>query len=214
MRASKSVYHPNGDANTFKTVEETLDALKPYSGFLPYIVNLTDPNADRVLFWDDSAGSGAWLAFSGLTITGTTLAVDTATTSAAGVLTLATAAEYQAKTTGAKSLTPEKVWDGAAYTALTDGASISVDMSLGWNFSVTIGGNRTLSNPTNAKPGQSGCFKITASGATRTIDRGANYLTTSVSFPVSIASGNICYIFYFVDTSSRIIVTAAINNPT
>lgn len=36
--------------------------------------NLTDPNADRILFWDDSAGAVTWLtAGSGLTITDTTI---------------------------------------------------------------------------------------------------------------------------------------------
>jgi hypothetical protein len=36
--------------------------------------NLTDPNADRVMFWDDSAGVVTWLTMgTGLTITGTTL---------------------------------------------------------------------------------------------------------------------------------------------
>lgn len=37
--------------------------------------NLSDPNADRIAFWDDSAGSVTWLtAGSGLTITDTTIA--------------------------------------------------------------------------------------------------------------------------------------------
>lgn len=36
--------------------------------------NLTDPNADRILFWDDSAGAVTWLtAGTGLTITDTTI---------------------------------------------------------------------------------------------------------------------------------------------
>lgn len=36
--------------------------------------SLTDPNADRILFWDDSAGSMAWLeAGTGLSISGTTI---------------------------------------------------------------------------------------------------------------------------------------------
>lgn len=36
--------------------------------------SLTDPNADRILFWDDSAGAVTWLtAGTGLSITGTTL---------------------------------------------------------------------------------------------------------------------------------------------
>ncbi len=37
-------------------------------------VALTDPNADRLSFWDDSAGAWAWLTLgTGLTITGTTI---------------------------------------------------------------------------------------------------------------------------------------------
>lgn len=36
--------------------------------------SLSDPNADRIMFWDDSAGAVTWLtAGSGLTITGTTI---------------------------------------------------------------------------------------------------------------------------------------------
>lgn len=36
--------------------------------------SLTDPNADRIMFWDDSAGAVTWLeAGSGLSITGTTI---------------------------------------------------------------------------------------------------------------------------------------------
>jgi hypothetical protein len=38
--------------------------------------SLTDPNADRIMFWDDSAGGVTWLEVgSGLTLTGTTLTV-------------------------------------------------------------------------------------------------------------------------------------------
>ncbi len=42
--------------------------------------NLVDPNADRILFWDDSAGSVAFLtAGTGLTISGTTITGNTGT---------------------------------------------------------------------------------------------------------------------------------------
>lgn len=42
---------------------------------LTSISALTDPNADRILFWDDSEGAYKWLAVgSGLTLSGTTLA--------------------------------------------------------------------------------------------------------------------------------------------
>lgn len=41
--------------------------------------SLTDPNADRIMFWDDSAGVVTWLEASiGLTLSGTTLEVSTA----------------------------------------------------------------------------------------------------------------------------------------
>src|SRR3990167_1503705 len=41
--------------------------------------SLTDPNADRILFWDDSAGVMTWLAADGtnLVITATTLDIGT-----------------------------------------------------------------------------------------------------------------------------------------
>jgi hypothetical protein len=38
---------------------------------------LSDPNADKVAFWDDSASAMAWLTLSGLGISGTTMSVDT-----------------------------------------------------------------------------------------------------------------------------------------
>lgn len=42
------------------------------------IEDLTDPNGDRILFWDDSAGKTEWLTVgSNLTLSGTTLSADT-----------------------------------------------------------------------------------------------------------------------------------------
>lgn len=44
------------------------------------VLTLADPNADRIVFWDDSADSAAWLALgSHLSISGTTLSVTTGT---------------------------------------------------------------------------------------------------------------------------------------
>ena len=59
---------------------------------------LADPNADRLLFWDDSAGASAWLTPSGLSISGTTLSVDQATETAKGAVELATSTEMSAET--------------------------------------------------------------------------------------------------------------------
>jgi len=49
--------------------------------------SLTDPNADRIAFWDDSDGSFNWLGLGGgLSISGTNLVISDATTSASGFM--------------------------------------------------------------------------------------------------------------------------------
>jgi len=49
------------------------------------IQNLVDPNADRILFWDDSAGATAWgTAGTGLSISGTTISNSGVTSAVAG----------------------------------------------------------------------------------------------------------------------------------
>lgn len=79
----------NGTNNTITNVSLTTGV----TGILPLAnggtgANLTDPNADRIMFWDDSAGATAYLtAGSGLNITGTTLtatAVQDATYTSSG----------------------------------------------------------------------------------------------------------------------------------
>lgn len=59
-------------------------------------------------------------------------------------------------------------------TALTDATNIAMDMSLNNFFSVTLGGNRTLDNPTNIVAGQSGSIFITQDGTgSRTLAYGS-----------------------------------------
>lgn len=87
--------------------------------------------------------------------------------------------------------------------ALTDGASIAVDASLGNNFKVTLGGNRALANPTNLADGQVINIRVKqdATGS-RTLTYGSKYkwpsgvaptLTTTAS-RVDLISG-----VYFAD---------------
>ena len=49
-------------------------------------------------------------------------------------------------------------------TALSDGATIATDCSLGNVFTVTLGGNRTLSNPTNIAAGATYIWVVTQDG--------------------------------------------------
>ena len=52
----------------------------------------------------------------------------------------------------------------AHITTLTDATSISVDFDTAQNFTVTLGGNRTLENPSNIDPGQTGSIFVAQDG--------------------------------------------------
>lgn len=59
---------------------------------------------------------------------------------------------------------------------LTDAASIALDLATGNNFTVTLAGNRTLENPTNAVAGQTGQMYVIQDGTgSRTLAFGSNY---------------------------------------
>lgn len=80
------------------------------------IDKLADPNADRILFWDDSAGTYAYLALgTGLSISGTTLngaspyTLPQATESAVGGVELATPTETLTGTDNTRAVTPAGV---------------------------------------------------------------------------------------------------------
>src|SRR5262249_5830539 len=63
-----------------------------------------------------------------------------------------------------------------AVVSLTDAATIAVDASLGNDFRVTIGGNRTLGNPGNPVDGQKIIFQITQGhGGPFTVTWGTGY---------------------------------------
>ena len=93
-----------------------------------------------------------------------------------------------------------------AVTALTDGATITPDFALANNFSVTLGGNRTLANPTNLTVGQSGVIKVTqdATGS-RTLAYGANWDFAGGTAPTLTTTANAVDILaYYVDGASNI----------
>jgi len=87
--------------------------------------------------------------------------------------------------TAARQVLGEKVF------ALTDAATITVDASKGNNFRVTLGGNRTLANPTNLIDGQVINFRIIQDGTgSRTLAYGSNYKFPGGTAPVlSTAAG-------------------------
>jgi len=65
---------------------------------------------------------------------------------------------------------------GRAAVALTDAATIATDCALGNLFTVTLGGNRTLGNPTNGVPGARYTWVLTQDGTgSRTITLGNQF---------------------------------------
>ena len=91
-------------------------------------------------------------------------------------------------------------------TTLTDGATITPDFAVNNSFTVTLGGNRTLANPTNLVAGQSGVFIINQDGTGgRTLAYGSNYDFGGGTAPTLTTTANAQdMIAYFVVSSSRI----------
>lgn len=93
-----------------------------------------------------------------------------------------------------------------AIVALTDGATITPDFSLGNNYSVTLAGNRTLANPTNLVAGQTGSIFITqdATGS-RTLAYGSSWKFAGGVVPtLSTGANAVDRIDYTVRTTSSI----------
>lgn len=156
-------------------------------------------------------------------------ASDTAT----GVVELATDAETQTGTDTARAITPANLtakeatvahWrantadrilttdiinSAMAEVALTDAATIAWDMSTGFDFTVTLGGNRTLGNPTNTVVGRRGRIRVVQDGTgSRTLTKSANHKTAGgAALTLSTAAGSVDYIDYDCRSSTDIRLT-------
>ena len=131
-----------------------------------------------------------------------------ATVSIAGILEIATTAEMRNKSSN-KITTPATLKNAAEVVTLSDGANIALNMDIGFNFVVTLAGNRTLDNPTNNDPGQSGFIKVIQDGTgSRTLAYGSEYKFTGGVDPIlSTAANAIDYLFYTVVTATQILIT-------
>jgi len=91
-------------------------------------------------------------------------------------------------------------------SALSDGATITPDFAVANNFSVTLGGNRTLANPTNLTAGQSGVIVITQDGTgSRTLAYGSNFKFPGGTAPtLTTTASAVDVLAYYVESASRI----------
>jgi hypothetical protein len=127
-----------------------------------------------------------------------------------GVVSVATAGTDYAGISTAQSFTAGQ---RGAVSALTDGATITPNFALANNFSLTIGGNQTLANPTNLVAGQSGVILITQDGTgSRTLAYGSNWKFSNATAPtLSTAPAAVDALVYYVNSTSAI-TTSLINN--
>lgn len=109
-----------------------------------------------------------------------------AATAGGAVLTTATAASAAAQTaTASGAITP-------AVVSLTDAPTVVVDASLGNDFRLTVGGNRTMATPTNPANGEQIIFQVTqgpGSPFTLTWDSGYEFSADLPQPTLSTAAG-------------------------
>lgn len=102
----------------------------------------------------------------------------------------------------------------SAFTALTDGANIAVDWdTAAANFSLTLGGNRTLDNPTNGKPGTWRTIVVTQDGTgSRTLAYGNQYKFPGGTEPVlTTAAASVDVLSILCVTSTNFFVFSALD---
>lgn len=113
------------------------------------------------------------------------------------VANVGTSAQWRANTTG-KHLTTDQVWGAGAEVTLTDAATIAVDMSTFINAKVTLGGNRTLGQPSNTKVGQSGFIRIIQDGTgSRTLAYHADWKFEGGADPVLTTTASATDILFY-----------------
>lgn len=93
-----------------------------------------------------------------------------------------------------------------AITTLTDSATITPDFGPANNFTVTLGGNRTLANPTNLVAGQCGSIFVVQDGTgSRTLAYGSSWdFMTGTAPTLSTAANAVDRIDYIVRSSTSI----------
>jgi len=100
-----------------------------------------------------------------------------------------------------------------AVTALTDASTITPNFANSNNFSVTLGGNRTLANPSNIVAGQSGIIVITQdSTGSRTLAFGSYWKFAGGTAPtLSTAANAVDVLAYYTNTTTTITATLISN---
>ena len=118
---------------------------------------------------------------------------------------IAAVATVRAGTSAADTLGVKNTLDAHAPVALTDAATITVDLAAGIVFALTLGGNRTLGAPANQIAGRSGLIlvKQDATGS-RTLSFAADWKFLGGAPDLSTAAGAVDVIAWYVEASGTV----------
>lgn len=171
-----------------------LDGNNTYSGTSTFTNTVTLP-----------AGTVTGSEIASSTITNTNLATSSVNFNTINSSAISTTSQFLNDTSNLL-LQTDKVWGAAAFTALTDASTVAVDLSTGINFTLTIGGNRTLGNPSNTKAGQCGIIVITqGGGGSNTLAYSSNWkFPGGIAPTLSTAASAVDTLFYTVIDSTHI----------
>ena len=97
--------------------------------------------------------------------------------------------------------------------ALTSASTITPDFAASNNFSVTLGTNATLANPSNLTAGQSGVIAITQDGTgSRTLAYGSKFKFAGGTAPtLTTTASAVDILTYYVESTSRITAQVLLN---
>ena len=98
-------------------------------------------------------------------------------------------------------------------TTLTDGATVTPDFAASNNYTLTLGGNRTIANPTNLTAGQSGSIFLVQDGTgSRTAAWGSYWdFAGGVAPTLTTAASAVDRVDYVVRSASSIHAVATLN---
>ena len=173
-----------------------------------------DATVGRNLTWDTNyhfsdgvpllpQGAGQWAAIPYYVVAaGTIICASVSPGTGGGSPDIANASEFRLGDTSTKVLAPSVYYAAHAPVTLTDAETIAVDLSTGINFTVTLGGNRTLGNPTNQKVGKTGIFIIVqdATGS-RTLTWDTNYVFPYGAPTLPTDANSFVIVNYYVHSS-------------
>lgn len=175
----------DGDFTSNGLLKRTAEGVYGIADSADYVSGFADPNADRIVFWDDSANAYAALSVStGLTLSNTSIIARAATESLTGISEQATILEAGTGTDSARFVTPQ----GVSYFQAIHNSPFNINIlpsvasnNLVISLKNKVGSDHSSTNRAYAVfPGSTTVRSIT-SAFSRTFNAGTNYLNLGSS---------------------------------